>query len=314
MPKSFFTADQLRQRLHEALAELPLDGECALLDWPDYLNPGDHLIWAAAWLYLTGVRRARVCFDASACGGPLVFSGGGNFGDLWPRHQIFREELIARFPGRPVVVLPQTIHFQAAEALERAARIFNAHPDVTLFVRDRHSLDLAGRHFTRCRVRLAPDMGFHFAGRLRLIPPLARRPQLKLLRNDPESTGAQKGGEDWVTLRRAWLGLSRLAATPLPAVRLRLRQAREWCAAPAARWLEHRSLAAFLAGFPPEPRLRESLALVHAAAYQLLGADHIVTDRLHGYIFASLLGLPCELRDNAYGKNEWFRQTWPLLP
>ena len=42
----------------------------------------------------------------------IFIHGGGNFGDLWPEHQQFREMILQRYPDRPVIQLPQSIHFQ----------------------------------------------------------------------------------------------------------------------------------------------------------------------------------------------------------
>jgi pyruvyl transferase EpsO len=125
----------------------------ALLDFPNHSNVGDSAIWLGelAWLRSLGVSRlayqgeahlhnparlARVIAD-----GPIFLHGGGNFGDLWPAHQRFRERIVEAFPDNAVVFLPQTVHFRDRRNLERAAERLNRHRRLTIFVRDRHSLD-----------------------------------------------------------------------------------------------------------------------------------------------------------------------------
>jgi pyruvyl transferase EpsO len=36
----------------------------------------------------------------------------------------------------------------------------------------------------------------------------------------------------------------------------------------------------------------------------------VETSRLHGFIFASLLGVPSRLHDNSYGKNAAYHKSW----
>jgi pyruvyl transferase EpsO len=87
----------------------------ALLDYPNFPNVGDSAIWLGqiAWLRSLGLRpvysadrrlyseeRLRRCVGD----GTIIFSGGGNLGDLWEDHQRFREAVVAarlRRPPRP---------------------------------------------------------------------------------------------------------------------------------------------------------------------------------------------------------------------
>ena len=41
-----------------------------------------------------------------------------------------------------------------------------------------------------------------------------------------------------------------------------------------------------------------------------LNYDNIITSRLHGHIFACLLGIPNEVCDNSYGKNSGYYNQW----
>ncbi len=56
---------QLRKSLQESLR--PLEGikQCALLNYPNYGNIGDHLIGLGTVIYITDVLGARIAYGAS---------------------------------------------------------------------------------------------------------------------------------------------------------------------------------------------------------------------------------------------------------
>ena len=124
----------------------------ALVDFPDHANVGDSAIWLGATTFFRrqhGVAPRYVAsipaFSPAALRrahpeGPILIHGGGNFGDLWPRHQAFREHLLETFPDRLVVQLPQSVHYGDARLADRTARVIARHGNVRLLVRDRPSL------------------------------------------------------------------------------------------------------------------------------------------------------------------------------
>ena len=93
----------------------------------------------------------------------LVMHGGGNFGDLYPVHQCFREQIVWRFPDNRIVVLPQSVYFPSSTELERSARLFSQHRDLILCVRDRESFAQVHGRFTQ-RTLLVPDMAHQLWG------------------------------------------------------------------------------------------------------------------------------------------------------
>jgi exopolysaccharide biosynthesis predicted pyruvyltransferase EpsI len=288
---------------------VPLDAPLLLLDYPNFPNVGDSAIWVGEieWLKRVGARiayasdfltfserQARRRLD----GGTILLHGGGNLGDIWPDHQLFRERVIEAFPESKIVQLPQTVHFRDPTAIERVRRVFESHPDLTLLARDERSEDLLTREFPSATVRLCPDMAF-------MIGPLERRPPttpiLWLSRTDYETTGGDVPDEPDV-VRADWLqeGLSE-----------RPWQALRWATHVGGRrilnhpdrfgWLS-RPLAS---AFGPLARQR-----VRAGAALLSKGEAVVTDRLHGHILSILLGIPHVLIAEAHGKLEGFRETW----
>ncbi|MGV2516733.1 UNVERIFIED_CONTAM: pyruvyl transferase, partial [Bacillus subtilis] len=60
----------------------------------------------------------------------VVGQGGGNFGDLYPYYQGFREKIFHTYPNHKIVILPQAIYFQNEDNLKRTAEIFSKHANL----------------------------------------------------------------------------------------------------------------------------------------------------------------------------------------
>jgi pyruvyl transferase EpsO len=301
----------LRQTLDAAI---PAGARVALLDYPNHENVGDSAIWLGEMTYLAerGVavdyhcdlrsydaRHLRRLPDADL----LLLHGGGNLGDLWEPHQRFRERVLADFHDRPVLQLPQTIHFGDPRKLESTRRAFARHPRFTLMVRDARSLELAREQFD-CAVVLCPDSAFALGEMARPASP--RVPIVWLARTDHEAAAPAVGASlDGDVERIDWVG--RRSAPPV-----------DLLARAGGELLAH--LAGRLAA-PPRPLLEllwtdwDRLARHRVAAGQrmLSRGAAVVTDRLHAHVFCLLLGIPHVLLDNSYGKLSSYARTWETL-
>lgn len=304
----------LRSEIARVLGPLVADaGPFALLDVPNYANAGDSAILLGQLAFLAerhGRRPAHMCdpvtYDPAVirrrCGGRLLFlHGGGNFGDIWPLHQDFRERVLRDFPDFKIVQLPQSIHFGDDGALARARRAIDRHRDFTLLVRDRRSLDFAERHFA-CPTLLCPDLAFAMDAR-----PPERRPDLDvlcLMRTDKESAvaddvgarlramGLRVAAADWKDERRGPLHVvqDRFLATLGRRPRLRA-----W---DATATLDH--------GI----RLRLARSRVRTGSDILARGRAVVTDRLHGHVLCVLSGIPHVVLDNRFGKVRALHDAW----
>jgi pyruvyl transferase EpsO len=282
------------QRQVEASLDEHITGEpMAIVDFPDIRNVGDSAIWLGELAYLAKRKATNLAYvsrmrdfseaelQARAPTGPIFIHGGGNFGDIWLPHQDFRERVMKRWPGRPVVQFAQSIHFGSPARAEQTARVISKHGNFTLFVRDEASKEFSEKHFD-CRVLLCPDMAVCLGA---LKAPSPDMGVLAMLRGDREKAGSHDFSahphlavEDWVT--EPWLPI---------------RVAKAIGAAGALRT------------FDP---MRMRLSRFNAAANQRLGrglrqigrARAIVTDRLHVHVLSLLLGKPHAVLDNSYGK------------
>lgn len=283
----------LQQHLFIALRPLEAHREYTLLGYPDHPNIGDHIIWLGTLQYLSLTARARLLATPLA-NTPILLAGGGNLGDIWPAEEQFRQSIIQRYPDRPVFILPQTIHFQDESNARAAATVYNAHPDLTLYVRDRVSLAIAETWFPKVRLHLAPDMAF------------ALHPLPKLPHPPPQSPGILFHCRDDKEFRAT-------ALPPLPGL-----VAEEWSSYGRhwglRRWRSRRSwMALYPAAFQPhegQPLHRRSWAMLHDGAYQLARYPRFITNRLHGHILALLMDIPHILLPGNYHKIEAFSAAW----
>jgi exopolysaccharide biosynthesis predicted pyruvyltransferase EpsI len=286
---------KLKGMIHDCLNEyVSQDEPVAILDFPDIRNCGDSAIWLGEVAYLKhrcGKQPAYVSriqdfspedLERVVPTGPILIHGGGNFGDLWFSHQDFRERVLERFPKRLIIQLPQSIHFQSQDRVDKSARVIGRHGNFVLLVRDEESRQFAEKHFD-CQVLICPDMAFCIGP---IQPSVTTRfPVLAMLRTDREkalnydlSAYPDLPVEDWITESRTAIGIAKVLGAATGAASLnpeRIRQAMFNAAAKA--------------------RLRRGIR-------QISRARAIVTDRLHVHICSLLLGRPHAVLDNVYGK------------
>lgn len=287
---------------------IPRGTRIGFVDYPMHMNVGDLLILLGALDFFQWNQNhihASFClfdqtsraFDRLKECDVIVCHGGGNFGDIYPRHQKLRERLVECFPDKPIVIMPQSMHFSSAEAARESAAVFRKHRNLTIFVRDEHSLDLARSQFSD-NVALCPDMAHRLFERLSAFArerkvPMSPYP-LRLMRRDVEATAVSH--EIGMNATVDW---SDIVTT--------VEKARIW---------QHRAavkLTGVLGGYNPN-RLnaysKTLSAIIPSIAERLIRHDIWLTSRLHGAIFGLLLERKVTLFDNSYGKNSRYFSLW----
>jgi pyruvyl transferase EpsO len=288
----------------DALRGTGSEAPFALLDFPDHANVGDSAIWLGTMVYFSAHRGqapryvssidsfSEGALRASVPEGPIFVHGGGNFGDLWPRHQKFREHVLKRFPDREIIQLPQSIHFDDPARAAGAAEAIARHGNFRLFVRDQPSFDFATAHFD-CETALCPDMALFIGALDRSAPDVD---VFYLLRTDKERAVGEAVGRGGYTSRVAdWLVESRLSIETRKLGRV-VREMRggEWD-----------RLALRAASYETAARARV------LRGCQLLSSGRVViTDRLHAHLLSLLAGIPHAVLDNSYGKLGRFLDIW----
>lgn len=270
----------------------------ALTDFPNYANIGDSAIWVGQYKTLKSITGREADFvatndqavfdpaDYAALEGPLFFVGGGNFGDLYPRHQNYKLQVLRSMKGRRVVQLSQSVHFKDLENILETARAIKEHGNFCFFARDRETYAFVSEHFD-CDVELVPDGAFGMGAlRTTKVPTLET---LQFRREDIESvSGGMPGSVDWPRESRLDLHLVRWRATALALLSGKF-----------DRMSRRRAVFSALSQW----RLKRGVDL-------LSSANTIVCDRLHVHILATLLGIPHTFLDNSTGKITAYYQAW----
>lgn len=300
--------DTLQRRIDEAiLPYVSKPRDLILLDFPNHANVGDSAIYAGELAFFTkrlGVQPSVVSDWAnipwekiadSDKNDPIFLHGGGNFGDVWPQHQEFREAILRKFPGKLVVQLPQSIHYSDPSTIAKSAEVIQQHGNFVLLVRDDESHELARQNF-RCEVQRCPDMAFHI-GALK-APSAPEYELLLLMRNDREKREEPSD-----------------SALALPQGSL----VTDWLDDRKTMKVGAKATTAFKAIFQndlSEMSIRrqyfEMLAMnrLDRGTRLLSSGKFIVTDRLHVHILSILLDIPHVVLDNSYGKVSRFINLW----
>ena len=254
-----------------------------LLDTPEHENIGDHAIVLAQLQLLQEVCPQKPVLEVTAGqlegseeefarltprGKTVLIHGGGFLGCLWPQEELRFRALLKAFCGQRVVVFPQTVTFDLSTAegrafLRESQAAYCAHPDLTVFVREENSLALMKTHFPGVKVHLVPDTVLQLDVKL---PKKTRDGVLLCLRSDLEK---KLTDSDSAAIERM-LENRKIQKTDTVAKR---------CIRPKER---QKAVADKLAEFA--------------------GAKLVITDRLHGMVFAALTATPCVALGNCNGK------------
>ena len=199
----------------------------------------------------------------------VLLHGGGNFGDIYPNEEEYRRQLIKAFHDYKIVLFPQTIFFNDTRNLRESASIYGAHPDLTILAREERSFSIIKDNFVN-PVFLVPDIVFFLNER---DSRAKRKGLLLIIRNDVEAILDDKDRD----------------AVSCASDRFE----------PNVTWSDMEMMLAEeeVLNMSHEEITRHKLD-------QYLRHQIVVTDRLHGMIFALITGTPCVAFDSKTGKSE----------
>ncbi|MBY0014443.1 polysaccharide pyruvyl transferase family protein [Paenibacillus typhae] len=208
----------------------------------------------------------------------FVLQGGGNFGIEYFREEEVRRRIITKFPNNKIILFPQTIYFGDTELgrkeFKKTQSIYSAHRDLTLVAREKTSYELMKEGFKHNKVLLTPDivMSLDITD-----PPRERSGVLMCIRADKESIfneAQKKIINDSVSKAFDQITYSDTCIIRYVSV---------------------------------EEREHELYSLWN----QFKEAELVITDRLHGMIFAAITSTPCIALGNynykVVGSYEWIK-------
>lgn len=92
----------------------------------------------------------------------IVLIGGGNMGNLWISEEEDRRFVIETFKDNKIVSMPQTISFtnddDGREELYITKKIYNEHKNLTVIAREKKSFEIMKKEFVNANIILSPDM------------------------------------------------------------------------------------------------------------------------------------------------------------
>lgn len=207
--------------------------------------------------------------------------GGGNMGNQWYKEEQFRYDVFEDFPDNPIIIFPQTIYFtteeKSVEDKKRSVRYYDTRKELTLVAREQVSYQYMKELYPRAKVILTPDIVLSANRNTFHVGAEERKEVLLCIRSDVEKTVSE---EEWAQIEE------RLDA---------LHEA-------------HRRMDMYSNYNVTKENRRE---LVSDKMREFASAKLVITDRLHGMVFAAITGTPCLVFSNynqkVLGTYEWIR-------
>ena len=192
---------------------------------------------------------------------PVFGMGGGNMGNQWPAEERIRYNLIHDFPNNRIIVFPQTLHFvgEVDSAVHESELHYNSHRDLTIVAREKKSFDMMKKHYTKATILLTPDIVLSSTMEEYSAVSGERSGVLFVTRSDPEKAVPDA---TWEMLERVVKENGRV-----------IRKTDMYSSIPVTK--ENRA------------------ELVRNKMQEFCCAELVITDRLHGMVFAALTGTPC---------------------
>ncbi|HBI61972.1 MAG TPA: hypothetical protein DDY31_12305 [Lachnospiraceae bacterium] len=250
-----------------------------LLDFGNYGNAGDNAIGLSILDFVReNISDDICCFMVSdfyhniknykrSIGKDTVIllSGGGNLGISYLQYERVRETVCLLFPKNPVIIFPQTMDFGDLtnslnrRILKEAQRIYSKCSNLTICAREKQSYDWMRQYFPCNRILLLPDIVFRY--RYDRMSFEKEKKVIFCFRTD----GEKRVEDDTIVALKEFVRKSGYFP----------------------EWLDtcDKGLC-----FRSEDECRE---YVNHKIDRLSAAKLVVTDRLHGMIFAYISGTPC---------------------
>lgn len=304
-------SERLQNIIDEALNPIiPKDSVVAIFDFPNHSNVGDSAIWLGEMTYLKkrcgkhnifiyGSNFDRGSLPELKSDTLVLINGGGNLGDVWPKHQSLREDLIRNYVHNRVIQMPQSIHFENSRNASSFGRVIDTHPDLYILCRDAVSMRLCSKMSEGSRCILCPDMALYADNICKVKRP--KYSVVAVLRKDRERKTRPDDLVDWRSVEPAkdWL------TEPFSAVSFVLKVVNRLNGIIPIKSRIYQKIMFRLCARAAKKRVDRGVEL-------LCSGKLIVTDRLHVHLICCMLCIPHIIIDNSYGKIGRFCKTWNM--
>jgi pyruvyl transferase EpsO len=290
----------LKAKLGEITRVIDTNSRIFYVDYPVHSNIGDQLInlGTEAFFehYNIPIYKRLSVLDLPRTGVPgvtpdstFLCHGGGNFGDLYGKHQEAREWLMEKYPSCRIVVMPQSLHYSTDAAREASLGRVARHDNTYLFVRDHESYSALKQSGVQ-HVAMMPDMAHEL---WTLLKPNGAAPAgrvLNLLRRDKEAVACSEC-EPSVDWKDSLTGATKVVAGGTYHL-LSL----------FGKWTPQ-NLNVLLWYAARDRMVKDGISLF--SDYSV-----VATNRLHAMLLGLLLGREVYATDNTYGKLARYTKAW----
>lgn len=263
---------------------------------PTHGNLGDHAIAYASKRYLEDnfkeyeiieldmyeiYKYGKVLKNILTKDDYIFTLGGGNMGNLYHQEEWTRRFIIKTFKNVKIISLPQTINFtkdkKGEKEFNKTKSIYNKNKNLTVIAREQKSFEIMKNAFNNANVIINPDIVFYLEN-MKLYEGLERNNIMICLRKDKEG---------YISLEK-----------------------REEIINSIKNKYEHVIVADTVINKNVNKNTREfELKTLWKQFYQ---SKVVVTDRLHGMIFAVITQTPCIVIRNTdhkiTGSYEWIKE------
>ncbi|KAK4938944.1 hypothetical protein LTR10_020692 [Elasticomyces elasticus] len=280
-------------------------------------NKGDAAIWAAQQILLSmlGIETMEACRFLNKCDldkftgkleehrphSAIIMAGGGNFNDFYWEDQPSRMKMIETFTNVSVRAFPQSIYMTKQKRIQATKEAFGKHHDLQLVARDAPSHEWLVSAFGNTKgieTDLVPDIAFMWGNRSDFRTNTKKTHDILILAREDWEVSAGKSKEI------AWGEGSLDLGGHIGNVTY---QKVDW---KVTQTPDIDGKAGDQDSTPEDGKNQRAWAKA-IAGFELLGsAKFVITDRLHGHILATLIGVPHILMDSKLGKNLNFHNTW----
>lgn len=243
-----------------------------LIFTPEHANLGDHAIAYAESILLNqaGIQyyeiTGKTLYKLEQYGylsilnhATILINGGGNLGNLWPLIEKMNRAIIKQNPDSKIYVFPNSIFYGEDEygrkEFEISKEIYNKHKNLYLCAREKISYDIMKNAYKN--VKLAPDMVFTLNKSQEIVE---RKGCLWCMRNDVERTLADDQEDK---LKQQLVDIYRDNIKDSNTV------------------------------LPYDVSVESRKEELERKFKEFKSANLVVTDRLHGMIFAAITGTNC---------------------
>lgn len=265
---------------------LPIGKKCFILGTPTHSNIGDSAIVLAERQFLKHclgdeqrikeltvvevMEYKEIVYHCIRYGGRnlVCWPGGGNLGDQWFHEEVIRRQAIEALGKNAMILFPQTIYYtpteRGMEEEQRSVLYYNGHPGLTVVAREQKSFEIMQALYPDTERLLTPDIVLSCKMENFGAVVQERKGVLFCVRSDVEKSVKDSIWEKLVE-EVELLGVAYRKTDMYADVQV-TKMNRGEC--------------------------------VRQKMQEFCGAELVITDRLHGMVFAVLTGTPCIVFSN----------------